>query len=49
MVTVTLKKVEQSFRYSSQLKTTKYEISGTAPFVEKFILIEEKPKEAPYV
>ncbi len=45
MVTVTLKKFEQSFKYGSQLKTTKYEISGTAPFVSKLILVREKIKK----
>jgi hypothetical protein len=42
LATVTLKKVIQTYKHDLQLKTTKFEISGKAPFVEKFVLIKEK-------
>ncbi len=42
---VTIKQVHERVKIGQHLETTYYEISGNAPFVEKFVLVKEKPKE----
>ena len=41
---ITVNKTYDSVEVGKIMKTSKYEISGKAPFVSKFILIREKTK-----